>query len=206
MKRCINCGEELPKNASYCSVCGTPVVSGQKTDDRAPTRRRSFPWWGGVLIAVGVIALIIVIWTQLQPRTIYVPAPTQPEQSQPAPAQPAPTQTIRATMNAGAYMPVAGNPAKYIARLTAGQTVRGSMRMTGTYIPIDWSHDVSLKVFDPRAGVTYTWSGTFGEGGAYCEFLFAVPYDGEYTLQVQHWSVGTRDMSIEIQPAGWSRM
>ena len=208
MKRCVNCGEKLPKNASYCGVCGTPVVSSQKTDDRVPSTHRSLPWWGGVLIAIGVIAVIITVWTQLQPRVVYVPTPSAPEagQSQPAPAQPAPTQIIRATMNPGAVTQVPSNPAKYAARLTAGQTVRGSMRLTGYYISYDWSHEVSLKVFDPRTGIAYTWSGTFGEGGAYCEFAFTAPYDGEYILQVQHWSFGTRDLSIEIQPSGWSRM
>ncbi len=203
MKRCVNCGEELPKNASYCGVCGTPVVNSQKTDDRALSTRRSLPWWGGVLIAIGVIAVIIVVWTQLQPRTVYVPTPMQPAPSEPAPAQ---TQTIRATMYAGAYMQVPSNPAKYGARLAAGQIVTGTMRLTGAYISNDWSYAVSLKVFDPKAGLAYTWSGTFGEGGAYREFSFTAPYDGEYTLQVQHWSYGARDLLIEIQPTGWSQL
>jgi len=98
---------------------------------------------------------------------------------------------------------VSTSSVSYTKRLEAGEDVRGFIRLTGKYSSVDWDHTCCFKVFDPRTNCIHKWCGEFKEGGFYHEFSFTAPYEGEYRLQVQHWSNYSRRLHIEIQPPGW---
>lgn len=111
-------------------------------------------------------------------------------------------QTIRLRMPPGS---ASTSPVTYRNDLSAGDTVEGSVLFEGKFTSVDWSHDCCVKAFGPKANTAHKWCGKFGEAGAYHDFRFTASYDGEYRLEVVHWSSYHRDVHIEISPRGWHR-
>ena len=150
--------------------------------------------WITVLLTVVIIVTVVTGCYNVPPPSAPAPAP--------APAPPT-NQIINIPMSPGS---VTTSSVTYTNRLVAGEKVEGFVRLTDTYASVDWSHTCCVKVFDPKTTCIFKNCGEFQEGGFYRDFDFNTRYEGDYRIQIQHWSNYSRDLYIEICPAGWSRV
>jgi uncharacterized repeat protein (TIGR02543 family) len=108
-------------------------------------------------------------------------------------------QLIQYTMPPGW---IAGSTVTYSKTLKAGETVDGSVQLTGTYYSTDWSYEWTFQVLGPGGESIQQWTGNWVNNN-YHEFNFTASYAGTYKIRVYHASSYSKNLAIRIWPPGW---
>jgi hypothetical protein len=108
-------------------------------------------------------------------------------------------QRIQYNMPAGS---VAGSSVSYIKQLNAGEQVSGFVELTGQYYSVDWSYNWHFQILGPGGESLHDWQGHW-VNTPHHDFNFTASYTGRYTLRVSHASSYSKNLVIEIRPAGW---
>jgi len=110
-----------------------------------------------------------------------------------------PPQIIIFTMPPGA---IGGSTVRYSKTLKAGETVDGSVQLTGQYYSVDWSYNWTFQILGPGGESIQQWTGHWVNNN-YHEFSFTASYTGTYKIRVYHASSYSKNLTIEILPPGW---
>jgi len=108
-------------------------------------------------------------------------------------------QPIQYTMPPGA---IGGSTVTYSKTLKAGETVDGSVQLTGQYYSVDWSYNWTFQILGLGGESTQQWIGHWVNNN-YHEFSFTASYAGTYKIRVYHASSYSKNLTIEIWPPGW---
>jgi len=108
-------------------------------------------------------------------------------------------QPIQYTMPPGA---IGGSTVTYSKTLKAGETVDGSVQLTGQYYSVDWSYNWTFQILGPGGESIQQWPGHWVNNN-YHEFSFTASYAGTYKIRVYHASSYSKNLTIEIWPPGW---
>ena len=115
-------------------------------------------------------------------------------------------QVINYTMqpNPGVFL---GIPSwvRYGKFLNAGEEFKGTVSLSGYTPSIDWNNTWYFEVYDPQDNLVDKKSYTFSSG-AVKSFSYTASHAGTWKIKVSHYSFYSRDLRIEILPAGWSKI
>ncbi len=106
LKKCTNCGTEIPENGKFCPDCGNPIAAKMAPQKTGKTKNTSMR---DNIIIIGVIVLVAVAFYIMK-------SPSQPEQ----PVQQQNTQDENPHADAGMMGAIPNMPTDYEGLITLG--------------------------------------------------------------------------------------
>ncbi len=91
---------------------------------------------------------------------------------------------------------------RYNRTLQAGDTVNGSVQLSGQPQSRDGSYVWTFQVLGPGGKSELEWTGNW-MNNYYCPFSVTIPSAGTYWLVVIHNSSYQKQLTIQITPPGW---